>query len=128
MKIQQAQALIIDIRFAIIVVISVARREDARSTHVPSMEAKKRTERLIVIPLEKVSLGRRHALSEKNWNYLGHGLQHSIDEATKLPGKADAVNRTAANSYVRAFHVESRWHRYKVYATFLVTTSGCILP
>jgi len=48
---------------------------------------------------------------------------YNIDEAIKSFGKAFAVNITAANSYILAFHVDSKWHKYKVYATFRVTTS-----
>jgi hypothetical protein len=46
-----------------------------------------------------------------------------MDEAVRSFGKAAAVKITAANSYIRAFHVESRWHRYNVYATLRVTAS-----
>jgi hypothetical protein len=46
-----------------------------------------------------------------------------MDEAVKSFGKASAVKITAANSYILAFHVESRWHRYNAYATLRVTTS-----
>jgi len=44
-----------------------------------------------------------------------------MDEAVRSFGKAAAVKITVANSYIRAFHVESRWHRYNVYATLPVT-------
>jgi len=53
MKNQQTQAAMAEIRFADIVDMSVAKRDLPRSTHVPSKEANKRTERLIVIPLRR---------------------------------------------------------------------------
>jgi hypothetical protein len=46
-----------------------------------------------------------------------------MDEAVRSFGKAAAVKTTVANSYILAFHVESRWHKYKVYATLRVTVS-----
>jgi hypothetical protein len=53
---------------------------------------------------------------------------YNIDEAVRSLGYAAAVKITAANSYIRAFHVESRWFRYKVYATLRVKAllSECI--
>jgi hypothetical protein len=53
MKNQQIHAAMTEIRFADIVVMSVVKRDLPRSTHVPSKEASKRTERLIVIPLKR---------------------------------------------------------------------------
>jgi len=46
-----------------------------------------------------------------------------MDEAVRSVGKAAAVKITIENSYILAFHVDSRWHRYNVYATLRVTTS-----
>jgi hypothetical protein len=53
MKNQQIQAAMAEIRFADIVEMSVVKRDSPRSTHVPSKEANKRTERLIAIPLKR---------------------------------------------------------------------------
>lgn len=52
MKNQQIQAAMTEIRFADMVDISVVRRDSPRSTHVPSNEANKRIDRVIVIPLK----------------------------------------------------------------------------
>jgi hypothetical protein len=40
-------------------------------------------------------------------------MAYNIDDATRSCGKASAVKTTAANSYIRAFHVDSEWHKYK---------------
>src|SRR5580700_9818006 len=67
------------------------------------------------------------ALTPSETRIILGGLQYNMDDGTRLSGNAAAANSTAENSYVRAFHMVSRWHRYKQYATSLVTTSGCIL-
>jgi hypothetical protein len=67
------------------------------------------------------------ALTPSETKIILGGLQYNTDDANRLSGNAAAANSTAENSYVRAFHMVSRWHRYKLYATSLVTASGCIL-